>query len=258
MNEKKSLMEYPTPRACIIVFVVCLILVVTIGSILQYYIFLPGLYVTEWLLILGPPLFLLWKNKAHMKESLKLHKFSGTTMLLGIIGGIGIYSITVGLFLIMVEIIGPYPSIDFLEEAIPKTWLEFIPWILALGFSAGVCEEVLFRGFIQNGLNNYWGPMKAVIVAAVLFGVFHLDPWRTPSAVLLGLMAGYLLIRTGSLYSAILVHMTSNSFGQILSFTNKLPQDNVQWLSWVAVSLVLVFIVVVYIEMKRKGKERKE
>ena len=72
MNENELSREYPTPKASIIVFFVSLILVVIIGSILQYYIFLPGLYVTEWLLILGPPLVLLWKNKVDFKKSLKL------------------------------------------------------------------------------------------------------------------------------------------------------------------------------------------
>lgn len=127
-----------------------------------------------------------------------------------------------------------------------------VPWIMAMGFSAGVCEEVLFRGFIQNGLHNHWGPLKAVIVTAILFGVFHLDPWRSPGAALLGLLAGYLVVRTGSLYTAITLHMTSNTLGQVLSFTDTLPEDNTQWLLLIGLSLVLIFIVLVIMEKMKK------
>jgi len=251
-EDEEILQEYPTPRASFAAFTLSLVLVVIIGSVLQFYAFLPGLYVTEWLLILGPPLVLLWRSKVSIKKSLGLQHFNVNPVLLGVVGGLGIYFVVLGLSYVMEGLLGPYPEVDIIEEAFPTTWLSFIPWILALGFSAGVCEEILFRGFIQKGLHNYWGPLKAVVVTALLFGVFHLDPWRIPSAVLLGLFAGYLVVRTGSLYSAIVLHMTSNTFGQVLAFADKLPKNSVQWQLALAVALVLVFIVLVTAEKTKK------
>jgi membrane protease YdiL (CAAX protease family) len=254
MKENKELVrKYPTPGACILVFVITLALGVTIGTVLQIYAFLPGLYVTEWLLVLGPPLFLLWMKKVNIKETLKLHQFKGMHVLLGIVGGLGIYFISIATVIVMEDILGPYPG-EFIQEVFPTTWLSFIPWILAVAFSAGVCEEILYRGFIQNGLHNHWGPAKGLAVATVLFTIAHLDPWRTPAVILIGLLAGYLLIRTGSLYSAIAVHITANTTSNVLAFTQTFPEGTSQWLLVLGVSLVLVLVILVFMEMgKKKG-----
>ncbi|MBU7029547.1 MAG: hypothetical protein HXS48_21625 [Theionarchaea archaeon] len=56
----------------------------------------------------------------------------------------------------------------------------------------------------------------------------------------------------GSLYTAITLHMTSNTLGQVLSFTNMLPEDNTQWLLLIGLSLVLIFIVLVIMERMKK------
>lgn len=238
--------KYPTPKTCGIVFVLSLLLVVFIGSILQYYTFLLGLYITEWLLILGPPLIFLWR-KVDVKKALTLH-LKGTDILFGVLGGASIYFIVFGLFLITENVLGPYPSVEFMEKAYPTTWIHFIPWVLGIGVSAGICEEILFRGFIQNGLQTHWGPTKAVIVTALLFTVFHVDPWRTPSVIVLGLWIGYMAVRTKSVYTAIILHTTSNSLGQILAFTDKLPQTPAQWGILLAISVILLVTLVFTLE----------
>ncbi|MGD2248846.1 MAG: type II CAAX endopeptidase family protein [Candidatus Methanofastidiosia archaeon] len=250
MNAYKELQEYPTLKASLVAFFISLALVVVIGSILQFYAFLPGLLVTEWLLIFGVPIVLLWRKKVDIKRSLKLklQYIKSIHILMGILGGLGVYTFMLGSVHIMENILGPYPAMDFMEEAIPTTWLDLIPWIVVLGISAGICEEVLFRGFIQTGLDNHWGTVKAVVVTAVLFGLFHLDPWRTPGAIILGLLPGYLVMRTGSLYTAIVVHATSNTLGQILSFGGYLPGTAGQWIVSVGVSVLLILIVVIFME----------
>jgi membrane protease YdiL (CAAX protease family) len=250
MNANKEMQKYPTLKASLVAFFVSLALVVVIGSILQFYAFLPGLLVTEWLLIFGVPIGLLWRKKVDIKKSLKLQSIKGTHILLGTIGGLGVYSFMLGSVHIMQNILGPYPTVEFMEESIPTTWLGLISWILVVGVSAGVCEEVLFRGFIQTGLENRWGAVKAVVVTAILFGLFHLDPWRIPGVILLGLLIGYMVMRTGSLYTAVMVHATSNTLGQVLSFTGNLPGSADQWMASVGVSVVLIFIVLIVIEKK--------
>jgi membrane protease YdiL (CAAX protease family) len=251
MNDKESI-EFPTPKACILVFIVTFALSATIGSVLQMYAVLPGLYITEWLFILGPPLLFLWMKKVNIKETLKLHQFHVSHLLLGIVGGVGTFFIAIATAFLMEDILGPYPGADYLQEVFPTTWLGFIPWILAFAFSAGICEEILFRGFIQNGLHTHWGPAKALIVATILFTVAHMDPWRTPAVILLGLMAGYLLIRTGFLYSAIAVHMTANTISNVLSFTETFPESTDQWLLVLTVSFLLVLVVLIVMERGRK------
>ena len=253
IENKEIVQKYPSPKTCFLVFLLSLILTVTIGSVLQYTAFLPGLYITEWLLILGPPLLFLWWKKFDIKETLKLQHFRVDHVLLGIVGGLGIYSISISTVIVMEDILGPYPG-ELIEQVFPTTWLGFIPWILAVAFSAGICEEILFRGFIQNGLHHHWGPVKGLLGATILFTVMHLDPWRTPAVILIGLLAGYVLIRTGSLYSAIAVHMTVNTVSNVLGFTGKFPESTDQWLVLVGLSVIVVIGILVIVEMGRKKR----
>ena len=252
MNENKEKAQYPTPGASFLMFIVTFALAALIGNALQTYAFLPGLYVTEWLFFLAPPLFLLWMKKVNIKKTLKIQQLKAWHVLLGIVSGVGIYFISIVSVLMMEDVLGPYPATKFLEGIFPTTWLAFIPWILAIGFSAGICEEVLFRGFIQNGLHNHWGPARGLMAATLLFTVAHLDPWRTPAVILIGLLAGYLLIRTGSLYSAIAVHMTVNTTNSLLAFTETMPKTTDQWLLMLAVSSVMVLCTLIYLEMRRR------
>ncbi|MBU7023093.1 MAG: CPBP family intramembrane metalloprotease [Theionarchaea archaeon] len=251
MDETESNPKYPTAGASFLVFVVTMILGITIGSVLQVKNFLAGIYVTEWLLILGPPLlFLRWKGAA-LRKTLKLQEFKFRHIGLGILAGCGIYFVSIATVLIMEDLLGPYPAAEFYEQIRPTTWLGIAFWILAIAFSAGICEEVLYRGFIQNGLQNSLGPGKALVIASLLFTIAHLDPWRTPAVFLIGLLTGYLLIRTGSLYSAIAVHMTANAVGNILSFSNTIPHDS-QWLLLFVVSVALLFVLIVFVESQKR------
>lgn len=80
--------------------------------------------------------------------------------------------------------------------------------VMALG--PGVTEELAFRGFILAGLRSRLGPGAAVLVTALLFALLHVDPLHMVLAFPPGLFLGYLVIRTGSLYPAIVAHAMNN------------------------------------------------
>ena len=72
-------------------------------------------------------------------------------------------------------------------------------------------EEILFRGIIQKGLiNKGVKPAKAIIFSALAFGIFHLNPWQTVNAFLLGLVLGVVYYKTKSLLMPILLHAFNN------------------------------------------------
>ena len=76
---------------------------------------------------------------------------------------------------------------------------------------AGICEEFAFRGFLQNTLNRRYSFVPAVLVSALVFGIFHFDPQGTYiiSAFILGLTLGYIYHRTNYVTSAT-AHATMN------------------------------------------------
>jgi membrane protease YdiL (CAAX protease family) len=76
---------------------------------------------------------------------------------------------------------------------------------------APVCEEAVFRGYLQRTLALRRTPAAAVALAAVLFALRHLDPVRFPALALLGGLFGWIAWRTGSIWPAIAAHVANNA-----------------------------------------------
>jgi len=78
---------------------------------------------------------------------------------------------------------------------------------------AAVCEEVLFRGLLLQLLARHSGWASAIVLGAILFSAFHLDPIGFLPRLPIGLFLGMLVWRSGSLYPAVLAHGTFNFIG---------------------------------------------
>ncbi|ROI03904.1 CPBP family intramembrane metalloprotease [Chryseobacterium sp. G0240] len=120
---------------------------------------------------------------------------------------------------------------------------------------APVFEEIIFRGIIQKGLiNKGVAPWKAILYAAVIFGVVHGNPWQFISAVLLGGILGLVYYKTKSLLMPILLHGFNNLtlsllviYGKNESFAQAFKVS--EWLI-LAIGLVL-FSLFYYLFMKK-------
>jgi membrane protease YdiL (CAAX protease family) len=91
------------------------------------------------------------------------------------------------------------------------TPLVFTLAILLVGVLPGVAEETFFRGFAQGRLSARLGPLPAVVTAAFLFGLIHLDPVQSPLAFLLGLFLGWAAERLGGIRPSIAAHAVNNT-----------------------------------------------
>jgi membrane protease YdiL (CAAX protease family) len=92
-------------------------------------------------------------------------------------------------------------------------------WILALLAAAVVPalgEELLFRGFLQRGLEPRIGPAAAIAVSSLAFGLIH-GPGRALPATLLGALLGWIAWRSGSVRPGIFAHLLSNAAAVVAS-----------------------------------------
>jgi membrane protease YdiL (CAAX protease family) len=82
--------------------------------------------------------------------------------------------------------------------------------LLLLALLPGICEELLFRGavlgLLRKGMPGGW----AVLLQAALFAVAHLYGFRWLPTFGVGLAAGWLVLRTGSLLPAMVLHTLHN------------------------------------------------
>lgn len=82
-------------------------------------------------------------------------------------------------------------------------------WFVALSLTAGVCEELLYRGYLIWYLEQFAGPIVAVVVSSVVFGLAHAG-YGTKTGVkagLLGLVFAGLYLFSGALWVPMLVHV---------------------------------------------------
>lgn len=73
-----------------------------------------------------------------------------------------------------------------------------------------VMEELLFRGIILRGLLGRFRPGTAVVLSATLFALTHMNPWQLIPPFALGVMFGWLYLRTGSLWPCVVGHALNN------------------------------------------------
>ena len=95
-----------------------------------------------------------------------------------------------------------------------------IPWqyvVFLMAFIPAICEELAFRGFIFAGLVRQGGRLRAVLVTAVLFGISHGFLQQSIAASCMGVLLGWIALRTGSVLPCILLHFTNNALSVSLS-----------------------------------------
>lgn len=84
--------------------------------------------------------------------------------------------------------------------------------VFSISILAPLLEEVLFRGAIQGYLMRHFKkPWVAIIISALIFGIYHMNPVQVVYATLLGIVLGWIYYRTGNLLSVIVGHILNNS-----------------------------------------------
>ncbi|MRT92177.1 CPBP family intramembrane glutamic endopeptidase [Ancylomarina sp. 16SWW S1-10-2] len=105
----------------------------------------------------------------------------------------------------------------------------FVNLILIAAIPA-IGEELLFRGVLQKQLskltgNIHWG----IFISAVLFSALHMQFFGFFPRLFLGMLFGYLLVWTGSLWVPILAHFVNNGLAVSISYfigKGQLPQES--------------------------------
>jgi len=102
---------------------------------------------------------------------------------------------------------GPLQAL--VERILPQSTKELIPF-LALAFTAGLCEEFLYRGFAMAVISRTGLPAGVVILlSSILFGLAHLYQGRAGfvSTMVLGILFGISRAALGSLVPVIVWHV---------------------------------------------------
>ncbi len=97
-----------------------------------------------------------------------------------------------------------------------QTKTGFVILIALTGFSAPICEELLYRGVLYSSLRRRLKPVPLTIVVALLFTLYHLHPYRMILLFPYAILLTYVVLRSGSIYLSMLFHSIFNSLSLIL------------------------------------------
>ena len=91
--------------------------------------------------------------------------------------------------------------------------LQHMNWAVAVyvGIIAPIIEEYIFRGLILNRLRPL-GEKAAVIFPAVMFGLMHGNLSQTMYATAIGIVFGYIAVKTGRIFYNTVLHILVNSY----------------------------------------------
>jgi len=96
---------------------------------------------------------------------------------------------------------------------------DLILQLLVFALIPAVCEELFFRGCLQQILHRWFGNAHvAILVTAVIFSLFHGDIYGFIPRLLLGVLLGYLFFCSGSLLVNVGAHFFNNSLVVVLYF----------------------------------------
>lgn len=142
-----------------------------------------------------------------------------------------------------------FESYGQVAEAI--TGGEFFISLISIGIIAPIFEELLFRGLIFGELRKVSKIPLALVIQALIFGVYHMNVIQSSYAFLLGLLLGFVYYRSSSIIAPVIMHITINSSSLIMSeFMTDAQYE--QWGLPIVIASFIIFILIgIYILMSR-------
>jgi len=160
-------------------------------------------------LILFYVISLIRKKKMFRELNFKKVSFKNTGLLIATAAGLYFFvSYLTSFFMSLPQFQQFVPSYEKVAESLMSG--NIIITILCVGFVAPVFEEIFFRNIILNELRVNIPLIPAIIIQALLFGLFHGNVIQGSYAFLIGIVFALAYIWTKSLWAPIILHMVFN------------------------------------------------
>lgn len=197
----------------------------TLGSMAQSANFELGVLFTEYGLLVIPLVLIGLVFKVDLKKALRFNpipvriglKIFGASLLM--IPGVAFLNVTIIAILMM--------TVHFIPQTLPEAsaGTGFLVSFFVMAITPGICEELFFRGMVMNALEGRFGYRFAAVLSAVLFGLFHFNLANLVGPIFLGLLFGWLVQVTDSIYAGMIGHAVNNGFAVTISYLMTRGQD---------------------------------
>jgi membrane protease YdiL (CAAX protease family) len=104
-------------------------------------------------------------------------------------------------------------------------------------------EELLFRGIVYNKIKEDYKPMKSIIIASIIFALFHFsNPLNVLYAFVMPFMFIYLYEKYKTLLAPISLHCIANT---TTILTMSLIVKNIIWLNIIIILIMIATLIII-------------
>lgn len=129
-----------------------------------------------------------------------------------------IFSFAANILSFVVTLLFPEKQLFTANVEIPDSRSEVLLAVLQGCLFPAVFEEFAFRGVLLHSLKKY-GDWFAILMSALWFGMAHTGIMQVIFAMLAGMLFGYIVTVTQSIWPAVAVHFLNNLYALAVSWT---------------------------------------
>ena len=167
--------------------------------------------------------FVAWLHSRDTQEYLRVRRADWGQLALGAVGWMAIVPLVswlgeVNSVLPMPESLRAWDQqqADMIEQVLGAD-LNLWYVLLVVAVTPALCEELMFRGYLQRQVERTWGVLASILVVGIFFGAFHLRPTQLLPLSTLGIYLGFSVWVSGSLWVGVLIHLLNNGLAAIVS-----------------------------------------
>jgi membrane protease YdiL (CAAX protease family) len=113
-----------------------------------------------------------------------------------------------------------YMQMEQMQTKVLQDYLSGSQWLGVTLFHVAlvpaICEEVLFRGYLQRAVERSGSVGMGILISGVLFGFYHLRFSQVIPLAVIGILLALITWRTRSLIPAMIAHLVNNAGGILL------------------------------------------
>lgn len=208
------MIRVPTPTAGVFFVAGVAVVFVWGGAVLELWWGEGGVLAAEWLLLFVPAVLFVRFGRYDPAATLAVARPSPRAMAAAVLMVVGATPTAWAIgwvehfFLpVPTELVEDLRELVTAEDALRLSWL-----LLVLAVTPAVCEETVFRGVLLSSTRTL-APWRAILLNGLVFGAFHISfdsPVRFLPTAWLGIVMAWAVLRTGSLWIGVLIHLLNN------------------------------------------------